>query len=339
MNERLAISVVIINYNYEHYVRFAIESVLTQSKPVHQLIIVDDGSTDHSVNTINHILSDSPQDAIFITKHNEGMISAANEAFEYVTGDYVIFLDADDMLCSNCIESVQDRLASKPALLHYPLKLINSTGTFIGTFPNLKNYKLSTGQNLETILRTGFYVKTSTSGNAYRASALRELLPIEDHIYNNDDEYYGRFPLDAYLTNKIIYFGSLVAICEPLACYRMHDDNNGAGKTMWNSPEKRVRVIELMHNDIAFFSKKTAHSFDKIILRDPRLLLTCVIQNTLYRGQMFGRSKKITLELIWSSLKHNLFEPRMRLSHKIVIYSLILFIPKLPHRLITRFIR
>ncbi len=338
MSNRLAISVVIINYNYENYVGCAIKSVLAQSRPVHQLIVVDDGSTDCSVKNISHVLSDNPLDAIFIEKNNGGMISAANEAFKYVNGDYVIFLDADDTLCRTCIEAVQDGVASEPALLHYPLNLINSSGAFIGTFPNLNHYTLSAGQDIETILRTGFYVKSSTSGNAYRASGLRELFPIEDHVYAKDGDYYSQFPLDAYLTNKILYFGPLVAMSEPLGCYRMHDNNNGAGKTIWNSNQKRVRVLELMQNDIAFYSKRSYHNFESLVLRDPRLLLNCVIQDAIDTRNIPIQVPKVGLWLVWLSFQKNIFGGRMRFLHMIAIYGLILLIPRFPRKLISRFI-
>jgi len=338
MSQRRAISVVIINYNYENYVGCAIESVLAQSKPAHQLIVVDDGSTDCSVKTISNALSNNPLDAIFIEKKNGGVISAANAAFKHVTGEYVVFLDADDTLCSTCVEAVQDGVASEPALLHYPLNLINSSGAFIGTFPNLNHYTLSAGQDVETILRTGFYVKSSTSGNAYRASALRELFPIEDHIYAKDGDYYSQFPLDAYLTNKILYFGPLVAMSEPLGCYRMHDNNNGAGKTIWNSNQKRVRVLELMHNDVAFYSKRSYHDFESLVLRDPRLLLNCVIQDATDTGNIPIRQPKVGLRLVWLSFQKNIFGGRVRLLHMIAIYGLILLIPRFPRKLISRFI-
>jgi glycosyltransferase involved in cell wall biosynthesis len=333
-----SVSIVVINFNYEQYVLNAIESVLDQSSAVHQLVVVDDGSTDSSVSVINSFLADRFPNVIFIEKNNGGMVSAANEAFKYITSDYVIFLDADDELLTNCVETIKPHLVSGPALLHYPLNLINSSDEHIGTFPNLNHYTCSAGNSVASILRTGFYVKTSTSGNVYRASALRELFPIEDHIYAKDGDYYSQFPLDAYLTNKILYFGPLVAVNEPLGCYRMHDNNNGAGKTIWNSNQKRVRVLELMQNDIAFYSKRFEHDFESLILRDPRLLLNCVIQDAIETENIPVRGAKVTLRLIWLSFQNNLFERNIRFRHKLVIFTLIVLIPNLPRRLISRFI-
>ena len=247
-------------------------------------------------------------------------------------------MDADDELLVNCVETIKPHLASEPALLHYPLNLVNSSDDYMGTFPNLNHYTLSAGDNVASILRTGFYVKTSTSGNVYRTTVLRELFPIEDHVYAKDGDYYSQFPLDAYLTNKILYFGPLVAMSEPLGCYRMHDNNNGAGKTIWNSNQKRVRVLKLMQNDIAFYSKRSYRDFESLILRDPRLLLNCVIQDAIETDNIPVRGAKVTLRLIWLSFQNNLFERRMRFSHKLVIYALILLIPNLPRWLISRFI-
>ena len=93
------VSVVIPAYNAERYIAEAIESVLSQFCPAHQLIIVNDGSTDDT----GRIARSYGDSLIVIDKENGGVSAARNHGAQLVTGDWVIFLDADDFMVSTAI--------------------------------------------------------------------------------------------------------------------------------------------------------------------------------------------------------------------------------------------
>ena len=88
----LKISVVIPVYNYAQYLNESIESVINQSHLVHELIIVDDGSTDNS----SSIASSYPEVILHKQQHS-GISAARNSGAKISTGDYLAFLDADDL--------------------------------------------------------------------------------------------------------------------------------------------------------------------------------------------------------------------------------------------------
>ena len=85
------------NYNYSAYVAEAVDSALRQSVPFDQIIVVDDGSTDGSVQLLTDRYGNHPLVHI-ICKENEGQLSCFNEGFACATGDIIFFLDADDVL-------------------------------------------------------------------------------------------------------------------------------------------------------------------------------------------------------------------------------------------------
>jgi glycosyltransferase involved in cell wall biosynthesis/acyl carrier protein len=89
------VSVVITNYNYERYIGLSIESALGQTYRDLELIVVDDGSTDGSDAVISSFLSDRRMR--YIKQANKGQAAATNVAIEASRGDYVAFLDADDI--------------------------------------------------------------------------------------------------------------------------------------------------------------------------------------------------------------------------------------------------
>lgn len=91
-------SIIIPAYNVESYIQIAIQSVLTQTFHDYELIIVDDCSTDHTIQKLEEY-----KEQIIVLKNEENKASggARNTGLNYATGEYIIFLDADDYLYDN----------------------------------------------------------------------------------------------------------------------------------------------------------------------------------------------------------------------------------------------
>lgn len=87
------ISVIVPLYNKKDYVFKTIKSVLDQTYPYFELIVVDDGSTDGSLNVVKEVNDDR---LIIIEQNNSGVSSARNKGVENASYDYIAFLDADD---------------------------------------------------------------------------------------------------------------------------------------------------------------------------------------------------------------------------------------------------
>ena len=97
------ISIILPVYNVEEYLIECIESILKQSYKNYELIVVDDGSTDRSLNIINEYKDKFKEIKIF-TQENKGVSEARNLALRYVKGEYILFVDPDDFLDENMIE-------------------------------------------------------------------------------------------------------------------------------------------------------------------------------------------------------------------------------------------
>ena len=103
----------ISNYNYAHFVSDAIESALEQTVPFDEIIVVDDGSSDGSVELLrskfaNHRIVQT------VAKDNQGQLSCFNEGFTRSTGDVVFFLDADDVYEPNYVEQAMGAYRRDP---------------------------------------------------------------------------------------------------------------------------------------------------------------------------------------------------------------------------------
>jgi len=93
MSNSVKFSVIIPAYNAERYIRTAIESCLIQTYPPHEIIVVDDGSTDRTAEVAESF--SSPVRVIRLAQ-NVGVPGARNEGIQASTGDWIALLDADD---------------------------------------------------------------------------------------------------------------------------------------------------------------------------------------------------------------------------------------------------
>lgn len=99
----MKISIVIASYNQSQYLDGAILSALGQTVKAHEIIIVDDGSTDNSLKQARMYESAGVK---VISQVNKGLPAARNTGIMNATGDYILPLDADDMLLESAIERI-----------------------------------------------------------------------------------------------------------------------------------------------------------------------------------------------------------------------------------------
>lgn len=106
------VSVIIPVYNAERYLSAAIESVLTQTILPLEIIVVDDGSTDVSGAVARRFVPN----VRVVTQPNQGPAAARNRGVSLARGDYLAFLDADDLWVDNKLQRQLHALTTNPAL-------------------------------------------------------------------------------------------------------------------------------------------------------------------------------------------------------------------------------
>ena len=99
----MKISICIPSYNQSQYLNSAISSALDQTVKAHEVIVVDDGSTDNSL-----AIAKSYEGVKVISQTNRGLPSARNTGILNATGEFCLFLDADDMLLEKAVERITE---------------------------------------------------------------------------------------------------------------------------------------------------------------------------------------------------------------------------------------
>lgn len=107
-------SIIVPVYNAERYLKECIQSVLNQEEKSWELILINDGSKDSSVNILNEY-SAVPNIKI-VNQENKGVSAARNKGIEHSMGEYLLFLDADDKLVDNALNIIDGCIINKPDL-------------------------------------------------------------------------------------------------------------------------------------------------------------------------------------------------------------------------------
>jgi glycosyltransferase involved in cell wall biosynthesis len=126
------VAVVIPCYNYAHWVSEAIRSVQAQTLQSWECVVVDDGSTDGSVQAIRKAIAEDKRFRLLEQK-NQGVAAARNAGAAATEGEFLVFLDADDRMRPDCLQALQASFRNRPTLgLAYgKLAIINDHGAVV----------------------------------------------------------------------------------------------------------------------------------------------------------------------------------------------------------------
>jgi glycosyltransferase involved in cell wall biosynthesis len=203
------ISIIINNFNYGSFVEAAVDSALGQTYRNVEVIVVDDGSTDGS----RDLLKKYETRARIVLKENEGQAAAFNTGCQIATGQLIAFLDSDDALFPEAIETVVHAWKAEIVKMQFLLQILGPDGSTDFVMPRAR---LSEGNLLSRVLETGRYVSSPTSGNVYSRSFLEKIFPIPVPEWEHGD---------AYINNSAPFYGPVAAIQRPLGFYRVHGNS------------------------------------------------------------------------------------------------------------------
>jgi glycosyltransferase involved in cell wall biosynthesis len=227
------VSVVMPNYNKEQFILLAIQSVLQQTFRDFELVIVDDGSTDNSLAIIKEVAKTDGRIKVLTNAANVGPSFTLNKAMNAATGQYICFIDSDDVFRPERLERMVDALKERPGYIAYTdIFLIDKDGEVIrnsylgsmGSTPEGDAYAYALSewvQGLATMM--------------IPATATQEVGHFDESLsWGEDFDYVLR------LTERY----KVALVREPLYGYRRHASSMSALTSIKSKGEAYCRILE-----------------------------------------------------------------------------------------------
>ena len=202
------ISVVIPTYNRQHLVIEAVESVLAQTYSDFEIIVVDDGSTDDTAAKLRPYL-DRLQ---YVVQQNRGVAAARNTGIRRAQGEFICFLDSDDLWEPGKLEAQLRFAKDHPeyALISTEIRGFDADKKFVGQ-SKASMYEIRNGLVSEHLL-FGNWIQTSTV--MVRGTCLDEVGWFDEDV--------GQFGEDWLLWMRVASKFPIYFLPEPLVLYRFH---------------------------------------------------------------------------------------------------------------------
>jgi glycosyltransferase involved in cell wall biosynthesis len=222
-------SVIIPCYNIQDYLGEALDSVYRQSRPVREVVLVDDGSQVPIKPPPNW---DGPP-LWLIRTENRGLAAARNLGVRHVSGTYVAFLDADDFWHPRKIELQEEALKADPAVVATFTRCVRAPGFFgFGPYPPSK---VSDKEFLLVLWYNSFFPPSSV---LVRREALDKVGPFREGMGNGED-------VELFL--RLLTIGRFAQVSEELTYYRVHPQQFTANpvRKLLGFKEARQVMLEL----------------------------------------------------------------------------------------------
>ena len=239
--ERPFLSIVIANYNYGSLLPSAIESIINQDCEDYELIIVDGGSTDESVDVIKKY---KDYIAWWVSEPDSGQSNAFNKGFAHAKGQFLTWLNADDILLPGTIHAVKKALLSHPYADYATgnfVRFLNDT-QIVSQAPwgpsFLPQWLQGKGRFNPIYGPTTFWSKRS----------YEKLGGIDESLhYTMDVEYWARLTMNGYKQVRVNHY---------CWAFRMHDSSKTAE---FGSHERDMAVKKKMREELKYIEEKTGY--------------------------------------------------------------------------------
>ncbi len=247
----MKISVIIPIYNVEQYLRQCIESVLSQSYNDIEVILVNDGSPDNSLDICNEFAEKYPCIKV-IDKENGGLSDARNEGIKNSTGEYLMFLDSDDYWGYNFLEDLATFIEKneKPDYVIFRNKFFYEK---TGDYREVKyNFKASELCNIEGINALNYILEKQKE---YTWQVWCSIIKKELIVQNNHFFIKGRNYEDVIWVPKIFLIAQTVCYfdCAPIV-YRLQRDGQITSIYNLKNLKDMIYVAQYWYKDLEKYS-------------------------------------------------------------------------------------
>ena len=243
MNEIPFFSIIVPVYNIEKYLERTITSLLENTFNDYEIIIVNDGSTDNSLNILNNYSGNTK--LVILSQQNGGLSSARNLGLNNAKGQYVIFVDGDDYITKDALLIIHNAIINKPVDLLVFGRIFNYGEKKVIPY-KLENEVFSSPEEyLRKSLQHSKY-RTNVWDKVYR----RDLIEKNNLRFINGLLYEDMFFLLQYLS----YSNDVSVIPDALYLYTLNNEES----ITKSFREKDLDVLLYLDKAVSFVNKTTS---------------------------------------------------------------------------------
>ena len=280
MKKNVLLSIIVPIYNVEKYIGSLVNSLVKQTNKNFEVIFIDDGSTDESIRILKEIMVGSEQEFSFklLQQVNQGLSSARNIGILNATGEYIFFLDSDDEIEINFVETILTSCYkySQPDTLIFDYSSIDEFGNALdsnyGHGSIYRQKDLCTSEQILTALSKGEIPTT-----AWSFVTKRSVIEKHDLLFS-----VGKNFEDNNFTPKVFYFSKNIVVIS----LRLYRYRKRPGSIMSNHQEFSDDAIFVIYDLLDFYNQYKNRELGAVV---GSLVMTTLVS--------FPDSKKLYNEL------------------------------------------
>lgn len=287
------VSIIVPIYNKEKYIKNCIESIINQTYKDIEIILINDGSTDNSRNIIEEyaIIDDRIK---VINTENKGAGSARNKGLEVSTGDYISFIDADDIIVLDYIESMSNAITENNAdMVECCFKRIKYSEELINQNKKHEFYEIS---NIDKLM-----LLYGENEESYVNSVIMPNKIFKKELFDTVKYPVDRLIDDEFITYKLISKSKKIMATDDVMYGYVQSESSVMRKDF-----KAKRVYDTLdaYDEIyGYFKKINNLELEKLILR--RYFSYCIelLEKTILSNVIIETEKKEIVILLKEKLE------------------------------------
>ena len=245
--DNFKVSVIVPVYNASQYISRTLDSIIAQDFDSFEIIVVDDGSTDNSLEIINRCLDDCKISHKVIHQENAGVSVARNVGIDESQGDYLVFVDADDYVSNNHLSSLYNGKTDFSLTLY-----AKKEGDKLTSLDTYSQDMISTHDFIE--MELNMQITFNFFQLMYKADIIKD-----NNVKFTPGTVYGE---DTEFAHKALNYGNEIAINNEVTYYYVQHQDSAINTTEY----KRFDIVEIFEGLAEFYKKNNKSEFADLII-------------------------------------------------------------------------
>lgn len=245
--DNIKVSVIVPVYNNSKYIGTTLDSIISQDFDSFEIIIVDDGSTDDSLEVITNKLKDLTIPNTVFHQENMGVSAARNKGIELSNGDYLVFVDADDYIAPNHLSSLYNGKTDFSLI-----QLVKKEGGVISNPHIYSQDCISTKEFIEMELK--MQIPFNFVQLMYKSDIIKK-----NSIKFSQKYIYGE---DTYFSLLALSYGDKIAVSNEITYYYIQHPTSA----IRTSEFRRFDIVKIFEELSDFYKKQGLNDLSDLII-------------------------------------------------------------------------